>query len=264
MVPAREPPGLARRLDDPRMLLVRLSALREAAPDRGEERGRDHERPGVDEERRVGAERRADRRRARRRPRASCPRASRSARSPRGGPRDRRGSAWPPSRRGRTGPRRPPARAAGRTRARSSPARPGGTPRRSPARTTSQTIISFRRSSRSARWPPIGDARKNADSCARIARPVQGLVRRREDRAVDRDPQEPVAAQRDRRREEQRTEVAVPSQAARSSGTPRPARAPTSRYRTIGPIQRPDRRNVTGSRNRTATNASRRRLDATR
>ncbi len=77
-------------------------------------------------------------------------------------------------------------------------------------RARSQVIISLRRSTRSARAPAQGEARKKALSCARIerptsiARPVVSRIK-----PVDRDEEEPVAAERDHGRREEPSEIAV-------------------------------------------------------
>ena len=89
------------------------------------------------------------------------------------------------------------------------------------ARARSQTIISFRRSRRSASTPPTGDARKKANSCAKIASPTyRALCGGFVDQAVDRHPQEPVAAERDHRGEEQRNGSRGCGAAAKAGSNP--------------------------------------------
>ena len=220
------------------MLVAGLARLGERPADAPEQQRRDAERDRVDHERRVAPEHGGDdAAEAGARPRASCPRASRSARSRSAGRAGRRGSGSPPSRRGRTARRRPTAaRAAGR-RATPCPSRRTGTEAHTPTRARSQTIISLRRSSRSTSTPAGGEAMKNASSWARIARPTSiALSGGLHDQRGDRHEQEPVAAERDHRGQEQPAEVAVAPQqrrrwrAARSS--PRAPASPVSGSRS--------------------------------
>ena len=214
-------PGRSRRA--PRRCGLRRTAVDPGEQERRRPRTTRH-RPGT----RCRARRPSRRsRRGPRRRRASCPRASRSRRSRSAGPPAPRRSGSMPRTPGRTTAANTD-KAASRTYASQRLLRPDGEERDAERRSGDVARDHETAPIEAVGEPPRPRRREEDRQLLRHDQDAhrEGLARHLEHQAAERDEQEPVAAERDHRREEQAAEVAVPP--SRETA----ARAPVARSRS--------------------------------